>query len=193
MGTKDLGVVCLLLGVLLLSMGPVEAQTLTIGQTVPDFQLVDQDGEKTSLSDFQGKGVIISFLYTKCPFPDKCPMIRKKLAGLADLMDKLGRKEQIQVLAITLDPANDRPEVLKKYAQGYDRQEKGWKFLTGDEEQILKITKAFGVLYWDEDDGTIEHNMRTAYIDEKGKLRLVKSRADWKPGEFAAEIDSLFE
>ena len=165
-----------------------KSATIQMGQEVPDFQLVNQNGSKVSLSDFRGKGVIISFLFTRCPYPDKCPMIGKKLASLAELSEKIGKDSKLQVVAITLDPAYDKPEVLKAYARGLDESHKNWSFLTGTEDQIARVAAAFGVLYWTEN-GVVEHNMRTAFIDQTGKLQLLKSGSDWRPGEFAAQIE----
>lgn len=158
-----------------------------VGEVVPDFTLTDQSNQKVSLSDFRGKGVVISFLFTRCPYPDKCPMLGKKLLDLAELSDRIDKAGQLQVLAITLDPAYDKPEVLKAYAQGFDEKHKNWKFLTGTENDIAKVAGAFGIIYWTEN-GVVEHNMRTAFIDPSGTLRLVKSGSDWRAGEFAAEI-----
>ncbi len=175
--------------VLLGTINPISAKesTVQIGSAVPNFQLIDQTGQEVSLSEFQGKGVIISFLFTRCPYPDKCPMIGKKLNDLAELSDKIGKGDKLQILAITLDPAHDKPEVLKAYAQGFDKTHENWKFLTGSEDAIARVAGAFGVLYWEEN-GVIEHNMRTAFIDKSGKLQILKSGSDWKAGEFAAEI-----
>ena len=114
-------------------------------------------------------------------------MVGKKLTNLAELSEKIGKGNEIQVLAITLDPAHDKPEVLKAYAQGFDEKHNNWSFLTGTEDDIAKVAGAFGVLFWEEN-GVIEHNMRTAFIDGSGVLRLVKSGSDWRAGEFAAEI-----
>lgn len=161
--------------------------TVAIGEAVPNFQLLDQSGKDVALTDFRGKGVILSFLYTRCPYPDKCAMIGKKLNGLAELSKKIGKSEELQVLAITLDPLHDRPQVLKAYARGFDKKYSNWSFLTGKESEIARVAAAFGVVYWEEN-GVIEHNMRTAFIDRDGKLRFLKSGSDWKPGEFAAEI-----
>lgn len=160
---------------------------VALGSEVPNFQLIDQSGQKVSLSDFKGKGVIVSFLYTRCPYPDKCPMINQKLNALADLTKKLGAEDKVQVLAITLDPAHDKPEVLKAYAQGFDDTHKNWSFLTGNENDIARVAGAFGVIFWEEK-GVIEHNIRTAFIDGSGKLRVLKKGSEWRPGEFAAEI-----
>lgn len=166
---------------------PAWAKTLQLGDSVPNFTLVDQNGQETSLEQFRGRGVVLTFLYTECPFPNKCPMIAKKLTSLARLMDRIGTGNEVQLLAVTLDPARDKPEVLKAYAQGFDESREDWRFLTGTEKEIAQVAGGFGVLYWDEG-GVIEHNMRTFYIDPRGVIRLVKSGSDWKPGEFAAEI-----
>ena len=170
-------------------VGPVGAKnsTLQVGNVVPDFQLTNQRGEKVSLSDFKNKGVIISFLYTQCPYPDKCAMIGSKLTNLAELSKKIGTADELQVIAITLDPVRDSPEVLKAYAQGFDEKHDNWSFLTGSESDIAKVAGAFGVIYWSEK-GIIEHNMRTAFIDGKGTLQVLKSGSDWRPGELAAQI-----
>lgn len=182
---KILGIALTLFAVC--GVGLAKESTIQIGQQVPNFRLVDQSGRDVSMEDFQGKGVIVSFLYTRCPYPDKCPMIGKKLANLAELSEKIGKDNELQVLAVTLDPAHDKPEVLKAYAQGFDEKHKNWLFLTGTEGDIAKVAGAFGVLYWEEN-GVIEHNMRTAFIDGNGVLQVVKSGSDWKAGVFAAQI-----
>lgn len=183
-------ILCLALVALLPTVS--QAEMLKIGDKVPDFTLVDQEGRKTALSDFQGKGIVVTFLYTQCPFPDKCPMIGRKLTGLAKLVDKIGRDDEIQILAITLDPARDKPEVLKAYAQGFDKERSNWRFLTGTEQEIAQVAGAFGVLYWDEK-GVIEHNLRTGFIGPDGVLRILKSGSKWRAGEFAAEIETEFK
>ena len=181
-----------ILTLLLLSAQPILADGLLVGDVVPDFTLVNQDGEKTSLSDFKGKGIVVSFLYTRCPFPNKCPMIKKKLTSLADLSQKIGKEDQLQVMAITIDPENDTPDVLKAYAQGFDQTHDNWVFLTGSANDIARVAGGFGVLYWDEK-GVINHNQKTVYIGPDGKIKVIKSGNDWRPGEFAAQIQASLE
>ena len=172
----------------LVTLATAKSPTILVGEEVPNFTLLDQTNQRVSLSQFRGKGVIISFLYTRCPYPEKCPMIGKKLTDLAELSQKIGKDDQIQVLAIPLDPAHDKPEVLKAYARGFDEKHANWKFLTGTENEIAQVAGAFGVIYWTEN-GVVEHNMRTAFIDPSGTLRILKSGSDWKAGHLAAEIE----
>ncbi|MBI3924332.1 MAG: SCO family protein [Armatimonadetes bacterium] len=164
-----------------------------VGSEVPDFTLVDQDSRSVSLKAFRGKVVLVTFLYTKCPFPDKCPMIAQKLGQTRELIDSLkdGRKE-FQVISITLDPERDTPEALKAYARGNDKAFPNWTFLTGKPEQIARVTALFGVVYWKEK-GIIEHNLRTAIIDRKGRLHTLLRGSDWKAGEIAARIKAVLE
>lgn len=179
--------ILLLLATLLVAPVAAKDGVLELGSQVPNFQLVNQQGQTVTLADFKGKGIVVSFLYTRCPYPDKCPMIGRKLDALSQLSSKIGRDNDLQILAVTLDPTHDKPEVLKAYARGFDKDHKNWSFLTGSESDIARVAGAFGVIYWEEK-GVIEHNLRTVFIDSAGKLRIVKKGSDWKAGEFAAEI-----
>jgi protein SCO1/2 len=165
--------------------------TLKIGQKVPDFGLIDQHAKSVKLSDFKGKIVLITFLYTQCPYPDKCPMLAEKLSKTRDLLDQVeGAKNQFQVISITLDPKRDTPENLKKYAQGQDETATNWTFLTGKANDVAKVASLFGVIYYTEK-GVIEHNMRTAVLDRDQKLRKLFTGNDWKPGEVAASVRDM--
>lgn len=166
---------------------------LPVGQKVPDFTLTDQNSKKVSLSDFKGKVVLVTFLYTQCPFPEKCPMLAQKLGKTRDLLDQVeSAKGQFQVISITLDPKRDTPEALKKYAQGQDENATNWTFLTGKAAEVNKVASLFGVIYYN-DKGVIDHNMRTAVIDRKGKLSRLFTGNDWKPGEIASLVRELVD
>ncbi|MFN8605904.1 MAG: SCO family protein [Vulcanimicrobiota bacterium] len=162
-------------------------------QKVPDFTLIDQNSKKVSLSDFKDKVVLVTFLYTQCPFPEKCPMLAQKLGKTRDLLDQVdSAKGQFQVISITLDPKRDTPEALKKYAQGQDENATNWTFLTGKAADVNKVASLFGVIYYN-DKGVIDHNMRTAVIDRKGRLKRLFTGNDWKPTEVASLVRELVD
>lgn len=168
-----------------------EGGSIKVGDRVPNFTLTDQNAHKVSLKDFKGKVVLVTFLYTTCPYPDKCPMLAQKLNKTRDLMDQVaGAKDKFQVLSITLDPKNDTPETLRKYAQGMDKDATNWSFLTGKPNDVAKVCGLFGVVYYTEK-GVIDHNMRTAVLDGTGKLRKLYTGNDWKPGEVASTVRDL--
>lgn len=185
----------LLLLLMLLCVGVWAAErsgsSLKEGQKVPDFTLTNQLGKPTRLSDFKGKVVLITFLYTQCPYPDKCPMIAQKLDKTRDLLDQVaGGKDQFEVVSITLDPKRDTPDSLKAYQKIYDQNASNWTFLTGKPTEVAKVASLFGVTYYTEK-GVIEHNMRTAVLDKDLKLRRLFLGNDWKPGEVAAMVRDL--
>ena len=157
----------------------------------PEFSLSTLEGETQSISDYKGKVVLVTFLYTQCPYPEKCPMLAQKLGKTRDLLDQVeSAKGQFQVVSITLDPKRDTPEALKKYAQGQDEDATNWTFMTGKASEVNKVASLFGVIYYTEK-GVIDHNMRTAVIDRKGKLSKLFTGNDWKPGEVAALVRDL--
>src|SRR3954469_22985488 len=55
-----------------------EADRVKTGQAVPDFALLNQNGDRIQLSDYRGKYVLVTFIYTRCPIPDFCPLMSKK-------------------------------------------------------------------------------------------------------------------
>jgi len=167
------------------------ANLLAVGKKVPDFQLTTEDNKPVKLSDFKGKVVLVTFLYTQCPYPDKCPMLAEKLGKTRDLVDSLeGGKDKFHVLSITIDPKRDTATALNKYASSTNRDAANWTFLTGTPGEVQKVASLFGVIYWDEK-GVVEHNMRTAVIDQSGKLYKLWTGNDWKPGEMSAVVRDL--
>jgi protein SCO1/2 len=170
---------------------PGSADTLEVGDVVPDFQLTNQNGENVRLQQYRGKVVLVTFLYTQCPFPEKCPMISSKLGKTRKLIEDVTEgTDKLQVISITIDPENDTPEALKAYSQGLDREVPNWTFLTGSPENVARVASQFGVLYWDEK-GIIEHNMRTIVIDQEGRIDTVLKGSDWKAGQLAAQLKEL--
>ena len=99
---------------------------------VPDFNLTDQDGNNVSLSDFQGKVVVVAFIYTYCP--DVCPAIEHTLNYVDYKLPDHGIEDDIQIISITIDPARDTVETLKNYttANSFD-----WPHLTSSNPDDL--------------------------------------------------------
>lgn len=174
-----------------LNVGSAWAQStpmVRVGAKVPDFTLVNQDGQNVKLSDFKGKVILMTFLYTQCPDPSKCPMLAQKLSKTRKLVENIeGGKDNFQVISITLDPKRDTPERLKKYSRGIDKEVSNWSFLTGNANDVAKVAALFNVMYFDQK-GVIEHNMRTVIIDREGKLARLFTGNDWKVGELSAVI-----
>ena len=77
-----------------------------------------QDGETFRLSDLRGKVVILTFVYTRCPLPEFCPLLDQKFRALADrLQAPAERAEKVRLLSVSFDPEHDTPEVLARHAR----------------------------------------------------------------------------
>lgn len=167
----------------LAEMSPAERETerIQVGELVPDFTLIDQDNRTLHLSDFRGKAVLLTFVYTRCPLPNFCPLMSKNFSQLEERLN--GEfPGKYHLLSVTMDPDYDRPAVLKEYAARYEANPKNWSFATGTAEQIQFVASLTG-LYYERENGLISHDLRTALIGPDGRLvHLWKSNV-WTPYE----------
>ena len=153
---------------------------LKIGQPAPDFSLTDQNGARVTLSEFSGKLVAVTFVYTRCPFPNFCFRLTNNFARLQKrFAHEMGR--ELILLTITLDPIHDQPEALAEYGRTWNIDPKGWHLLTGPPAEVQKFCDRFGVAFYP-DEGQFIHSLHTLVIDRQGKLA-----ANLEGNEFTAE------
>jgi len=151
-----------------------------IGATVPDFTLTDQTGQQVSLSQFRGKVVGVTFIYTSCPLPDYCFRLSDNFGRLQKrFAAKMGR--DLVLLSVSFDPAHDTPEVLAKYASIWKANPNSWHFLTGTPAEVKAVCRRFGLNFWP-DGGALVHSMHTLVMDREGKLA-----ANLEGNQFSAE------
>jgi protein SCO1/2 len=148
--------------------GTPRRQPLAIGQTVPEFKLIDQKRLPVALSDLRGKVVAVNFVYTSCALPNFCLRIANNFGVLQRrFKERLGR--DLILLTVTFDPVNDTPEVLAEYASRWDADASTWHFLTGPVRDVQDVCQLFGVDFFP-DEGLMNHTLHTALIDRQGKL-----------------------
>ena len=138
--------VLLMLGVLTAAMLAGCSQTaasfmgteLTAREPAPEFTLLDQFGEETSLRDQRGKVVALTFLYTNCP--DICPLTAHSLGKAHEALGEDAAR--VSIIAISVDPARDTPQQVRAYSQQRNMLDK-WSFLTGSEEELSLLWEAY--------------------------------------------------
>ncbi|WP_419802547.1 SCO family protein [Mucilaginibacter sp.] len=108
----------------------------TVYHQIPDFKLYDQDNKLITMKSFKGNIVLVNFFFTKCPV--LCNEINKNIDSLAS---NFKNNTIVRFASITVDPATDNTEVLKKYANSLKANEKQWKFLTGDTSVIYPLSR----------------------------------------------------
>ena len=169
-----------------------EVEPLKAGDLMPEYKFTNELGKAVSLSDFKGKAVALTFIFTRCPYPDFCPRMVKNLQKAHELLkEKSDAPQNWQLLAVTIDPDFDTPAVLKDYGKRYEYDPARWSFLTGAHIDITAIAEQFGLLYWRPDPKqpiNISHNLRTVVIDSNGRVQRILPENKWDPSELADEI-----
>ncbi len=80
------------------------------GDEVPDFMLVNQSGKTIQFQQFRGKPLLLTFIYTRCPFPDYCPRLSNNFAQVMQQLQKDPKAfAAAQLLSISIDPEHDKP------------------------------------------------------------------------------------
>jgi protein SCO1/2 len=162
------------------------------GAEVPDAKLVNQDGRPLSPKQFKGRALVVTFIYTRCPLPDQCPLLSANFARLnAAVRADEGLRKRAHLLSVTLDPEYDRPEVLKGYGKTYAGGVfDNWDFATGDPAEVRRFAEFFGMTYKAEGDQVI-HSLRTALVTPDGKLFKIYRGNEWKPDEVLSDLKNL--
>ncbi|HTL55344.1 MAG TPA: SCO family protein [Candidatus Limnocylindrales bacterium] len=159
------------------------------GDLLPDYRLVNQFGEEIHTSQFKGRALAITFLFTRCPYPTFCPLVANHFEEVQKkLLELTQAGTNWHLLTISFDPEFDKPEVLKVYAQSHHYDPKHWTFATGDLVDITAIGEQFGLAFWQDQNGSISHNLRTVVIDATGRVQKVFEGNTWTADELASEM-----
>jgi protein SCO1 len=87
------------------------------GDVVPNFSFTNQDGQRVSLKQYHGKVLLLTFIYTRCPFQDFCPRMSENFAEIYKQLETDPSLEwSTQLLSLTFDPEHDTPKILRDYA-----------------------------------------------------------------------------
>jgi len=141
------------------------------GDPMPEVTLLDENGKKVSLSDFRGKAVAFTFIFSRCPLPDYCPRMNKHFDRAREiLLENKSSPKNWQFVSISFDAEFDKPAVLKRYGNSYrhgnpDR----WLFAAIAPEQLSEIAPQLDFRY-ERADGSFSHNLRTVVLDTQGRI-----------------------
>jgi len=171
-----------------------QPRRLEIGDLVPDFAMTNQDGKMVKLADLRGNVVVLTFIYTRCPLPDFCPLMDRKFSELAQHLGNLpGRARSVRLISLSFDPDHDTPDILRKHAQIRGATPPLWSYAVASHEELAKIAAPLGLLYGPGKDD-IAHNLCTAVIDREGRLARLEvgtARNRWETMSFLKTIYSL--
>ncbi len=163
------------------------------GDAVPNFGLVNQSGRRIALDGYHGKVVLLTFIYTRCPFPDYCPRVSSFFAQLnRKMLDSPELASRTHLLSVSFDTAHDTPAVLQKYgatyvgssAQGFSH----WDFAVPRQKgELEKMAQFFGLTY-EPESGLITHSLSTTVIAPDGRIFRWYHGSDWTPDDLMKDV-----
>jgi protein SCO1/2 len=157
-------------------------------EPAPAFELVDQEGREISLADLRGRALVVDFVYSECPGP--CPILTSAHVSLQRALPPALR-ERVWFVSISLDPARDTPQALRRYAEARGADLSRWSFLTGDAEEVARVVRAFGVGSLRRPDGEIDHRVVTFLVDAEGRIAERYVGLEHEPEEILRDLERI--
>lgn len=151
------------------------------GEEVPNFAFTNQDGKRVSLNQYRGKVLMVTFIYTQCPFQDFCPRMS---SNFDQIYKQLEKDSPTHLLSVSFDPQHDTPKVLRKYGFSVAHTQdpalfRRWEFVAPRQADLSKIEHFFTLTVKPEG-GLITHNLSTAVIGPDGKIVSWYHGGEWQ-------------
>jgi protein SCO1 len=167
------------------------------GDKVPDFRLRNQDGREIHLGQFRGKMLLLTFIYTRCPLPNFCPLVTRNFAAInSQLKADPGLYAKTHLLSVSFDPEHDTPARLRAYGATYIGDDAKsafahWDFAVPAQPVLLEMAKFFDVGITHGANDTITHTLSTTLIGPDGKVVQFYPGNEWTPEQVMADVKKL--
>ena len=138
-----------------------------VGTKVPDYTLLDRQGKPIRLSEYRGKPLLVSFIYTGCF--EICPTNTRMLHEAVKGLDKLLSPNQFHVISIGFNQPFDSPTAMRAFAAQHRINYANWEFLSPHANIVDPLTKSFGFSYVATPAG-FDHVLGVTVVDAEGKI-----------------------
>ncbi|MFZ6664020.1 SCO family protein [Peijinzhouia sedimentorum] len=142
----------------------------TIYHTIGDFRFVDQDSSWVTPESFEGKIYVADFFFTSCP--TICPIMKTQMLRV---FEEFKDNPEVMILSHTIDPEYDTVALLKDFSERIGVMDnKKWKFVTGDKDEIYKIGQTKYMVSATEDvsePGGFVHSGAFLLVDKDQRIR----------------------
>jgi protein SCO1/2 len=153
---------------------PVAALILPNPDPLPEFSLLDQNGNTIDRSVFTGQWDLVFFGFTHCP--DICPATLQLLATARTALAEQGQEPLPRIVLVSVDPERDTPEVIGQYVGYFGDGNLG---ITGSLENISVLTTGLGIYFQkqatDGDNYLVDHSAAVLVIDPGGRFSALFS------------------
>ena len=165
---------------------------LPVLNKVQSFSFLDQNGERITNRDVEGKVYLAEFFFTTCP--GICP---KMNTNLRSVYEKYKNEKSFLILSHTVNPSTDSVGRLKHYADSLGVDASHWLFLTGGKDSLYLAARGSYLL--DDPKNNISpineqfiHTQFFALVDKKGQVRsIIDGLKKEELREMQKQIDEL--
>jgi len=99
-----------------------------------EFRLTERSGRSVERAEFQGKILVVNFVFTGCSLA--CYEVSRRMM---EIQGYVASKPQVQLVSFSVDPRTDAPEVLSAFADRLKADSKRWLFLTGEKADVYRV------------------------------------------------------
>jgi protein SCO1/2 len=159
-----------------------------IGNKIGEHRFINSNGNNVNLSQFHGKPLLISFIYTSCHHT--CPMMTNHLAGIVrTARDALG-EESFSIISIGFDTAVDNPDRMRMFAHERGINISDWQFLSTDEITMDALGRETGFIFFESPKG-FDHLAQTTLLDAEGRVYRQIYGANFEPPMLVEPLKEL--
>lgn len=144
-----------------------ELSQLAVGRVLPDYEFHDQNNTPLRLSDFRGKPLLVSFIYTGCF--QSCPTDTLIIAKLVSAAQDVIGSNTFNIISIGFNLPFDSPDTMRAFSQQRGISAKNWRFLTPGQKQLDALTRDFGFSYLATPKG-FDHITQLSVVDGNGRI-----------------------
>jgi protein SCO1/2 len=159
----------------------------TEGETISAVTLNNQNNDSVTLPVSSRRYTLFTFIYTRCPIPDFCPLMSKRFNEIHKRLNEI--EPDLLLVSVSFDTKYDTPNVLKDYGRRYTDSFKDWQFVSGSPEQVGRLSSELGVVTQTESNQII-HNLRTVLISDSGRILKIWRGNEWTANDVILYMNS---
>lgn len=178
------------LGAITLEKRADSAKLLSVGDVLPDYEFVDENGKTVRFSDYRGMPVAVTFVFSRCPVPEYCPRMMNHFAAVREKLDAdTEAPDAYRLLTISFDSEHDSSEILKMWGASFGHEAgQSWSLLSTPNSDVIDSIASRVGLRFGEANGTLQHNLRTLVLDGDGVIRALYTDETWSVDDLIMEI-----
>ena len=163
-----------------------------IGEKLSNVTLLNINANATSLEDYSGKYVFLSFIFTRCPVPNMCPAVVIKNGVIAR---NFKDNDNLRLVMVSFDYLYDTPQILKSFYGSSIEGFPNWDVLSsvGNVSELYTLSSEIGCEYWGIEKNNVGHNLRSALIAPDKTILKIWEGDDWLAGSVSNEIENYIK